>query len=666
MRLAVPCFFRQIHIFLGLLLFLSVLGGNSLVAQDSLDTPLPTPPLSSWELQTPELIKRGEPVTLSITPPADYNGPGEVVFVVEGKSYPVYPDEGEMVISLSDVGDASEITVSLEGESQTMGLTRAKFPLWLSILPPLIAIVLALALKEVIVALFVGVFFGAAILGFYETGSATGVFAALLTTLDTYIVNALTDRDHVSIILFSLLIGGMVSLISRNGGMQGIVNRIARLAKTPRSGQIATWLLGLVIFFDDYANSLVVGNTMRPITDRLRISREKLSYIVDSTAAPVSALAFITTWIGAELGYIADGISTLQGFPEDMSPYSIFLSSLSYAFYPILTLIFILIMVWRQRDFGPMWQAEHRARTTGEVSRPGSSVGESAELEHFQPKEGVSIQAFRAVVPVGILILGVLIGLLYTGWDSAIWNDPEISGVKKLSTIIGNADSYSALLWASLTAVILAIVLSLGKKLLKLGESIEVMTSGFKAMFGALTILTLAWALQGVTEDLHTATFLTDLLGDQVSPSWMPTITFILAGIIAFSTGSSWGTMAILYPLIIPLTWTVGQQSGLEDPACLAIMANAVACVLGGAVLGDHCSPISDTTILSSLATSCDHIDHVRTQLPYALTVGGISLLIGTIPTGFGLPSWISFLLGIGACWGVIQWIGKPSTVAEA
>jgi len=620
-----------------------------------------TEDLADWTLEVAGPVPPGEAARVVVVPPGD---PARSrTLRVGAQSFTV---QARDTLSVPVEAGQTEIEVSATGQSRRIPVEVIGFPLWLSILPPLIAIVLALVLREVIVSLFVGVFFGAAVLGYYDHGSLSGIFAGLLTTLDTYIVEALVDSSHISIILFSLLIGGMVSLISRNGGMQGIVDRIARLAQTARSGQLATWLLGLVIFFDDYANSLVVGNTMRPITDRLRISREKLSYIVDSTAAPVSALAFITTWIGAELGYIADGIEGLPGFPEEMSPYSIFLSSLSYAFYPILTLIFIFILVWRQRDFGTMLQAERRARRTGEVSRPGSSVGESDELKHFQPKEGVRIQAFRAVVPVGVLVLGVFIGLLYTGWDSDTWQDPTLGGIKKMSTIIGNADSYAALMWASLSAVIVAIALSLGQDRLKLNEAIEVMTSGFKAMFGALTILTLAWALQGVTEDMHTADFLTHLLSGQLAPAWLPTITFLLGAVIAFSTGSSWGTMAILYPIVIPLTWAVGQQNGLFEAESLSIMANSVACVLGGAVLGDHCSPISDTTILSSLATSTDHIDHVRTQLPYALTVGSIALLAGTLPTGYGLPSWVSFLIGIGACWAVIHWLGKPSEDMQA
>lgn len=651
------------------LLWLACSLAHPLSAQtpDSTEVAVPVPVVpqsqdayANWSFSVEETkVLQGDLVQLQVMPPEDWGGTLEIE--INGNVYEL--EKGITLLPVALAEGEKQLTIRAGSRTEKIPIEVVRFPLWLSILPPLIAIVLALLLREVIISLFVGVFFGAAVLGVYSSGSLTGIFSGLLTTLDTYILHALTDSSHVSIILFSLLIGGMVSLISRNGGMQGIVDRIARLAQTPRSGQLATWLLGMVIFFDDYANSLVVGNTMRPITDRLRISREKLSYIVDSTAAPVSALAFITTWIGAELGYIADGISTLEGFPEEMSPYRIFLASLSYAFYPILTLIFIFILVWRQRDFGTMLAAERRARSTGEVANSDTAGANPEELKHFQPKEGVKVQAFRAVIPVVVLVLGVLIGLLYTGWDGDVWHDASLGFTKKMSSIVGAADSYAALLWASLTAVIVALGLSLGQGRLGLNEAIEVMTGGFKAMFGALTILTLAWALQGITDAMNTADFLTDLLGAQLAPAWLPSITLILAAVIAFSTGSSWGTMAILYPIVIPLTWAVGLENGLAEPMALSIMANSVACVLGGAVLGDHCSPISDTTILSSLATSTNHIDHVRTQLPYALTVGSISLLCGTIPTGFGLPSWLSFLVGIAACWAVVQWVGKPTNL---
>lgn len=532
-------------------------------------------------------------------------------------------------------------------------------PLWLSIIPPLIAILLALVFREVISSLLIGLFSGALIINIYSNGFLLGCLKAFMTTIDTYILGSINDSGHISILLFSLMIGAMVSVISKNGGMQGVVNRISKHAISAKSGQFATWLLGVVIFFDDYANTLIVGNTMRPVTDRLHISREKLAYLVDSTAAPVAAIAFITTWIGAELGYIGSGIENIEGLNEGV--YATFMNSLSYSFYPILTLLFMLIIIFKGRDFGPMYHAEKKARLAGEIQEENEKT--ASILDDLAPKKGIQAKAFNAILPVLFVVLGTFAGLIYTGYDSLLWTNENISFGIKISTTIGAADSYLALLWASLAGLIVAIKLSLFGKKLSLTESIEASMSGFKTMIPALGILVLAWALALVIEDLHTATFITSLMSDNVNPYFIPTLTFILASLIAFSTGSSWGTMAILYPLILPAAWKIAQDSGLDYNQSLAIFHNAVSCVLAGAVLGDHCSPISDTTILSSLSSSCNHIEHVRTQMPYALTVGIVSICFGTIPAAFGAPMWLSLLISIIVLYLIVHFFGKKTEV---
>jgi Na+/H+ antiporter NhaC len=447
----------------------------------------------------------------------------------------------------------------------------------------------------------------------------------------------------------------MVSVISKNGGMQGVVNRISKYATTAKSGQLATWFLGIAIFFDDYANTLIVGNTMRPITDRLKISREKLAYLVDSTAAPIAAIAFITTWIGAELGYIESGIETIEGLEE--SVYSIFISSLAYSFYPIFALIFMLILILRERDFGPMYEAEKRARIGS--SEEENITTTSQELDEFTAKEGIEHKAYNAILPVGVVIIGTVIGLIHTGWDQAVMDDSAMSFSRKISTIIGNADSYKALLWSSLGGLFTAILLSVGQKLMNIHQSVNAAVGGFKTMLTAIIILVLAWSLALVIEDLHTADFLTSIMSDNISPYFVPTLTFLLAAVVAFSTGSSWGTMAILYPLMLPSSWAICLAAGIPEAETLSIFHNVVACVLAGAVLGDHCSPISDTTILSSLASSCNHINHVRTQMPYALTVGAVAILFGTIPSAYGVPFWITLPVGVLVLYLTIGKLGK-------
>jgi Na+/H+ antiporter NhaC len=531
-------------------------------------------------------------------------------------------------------------------------------PLWFSIIPPLIAILFALIFKEVFTALFIGILVGTTTMFWYQdTSLIPAIFKGMFAIVDTYVIDALTEGGHMAIIIFSMLIGAMVNIITRNGGMKGIVNILSKYANNPRSGQFVTWLLGIAIFFDDYANTLVVGNTMRPVTDRLKISREKLAYIVDSTAAPIAAIAFVTTWIGAELSYIQDGITTIG---IDESPYGIFINSLGYSFYPIFALLFILILIRKQVDFGPMYKAEKKAREQDANLTDDESTSFSNKLNELEIPDHIKPKWYNAAIPVFIVIFGTLAGLFYTGWDQSVWDDSGMAFSTKLSAIIGNSDSYKALLWSSLSGVLVAILLTLVQKILDLKSTIDSLINGFRTMLTAIIILVLAWSIALVTKHLHTADFISQsLVTVNISPQFIPALTFIFAALVAFSTGSSWGTMAILYPLILPASWLIAQNYGLQHEGSLDIFHNVVSAVLAGSVLGDHCSPISDTTILSSLASSCNHIEHVRTQLPYALTVGGVSIIIGTIPSAFGISSWILFPLGLLVLFFIVRFVGK-------
>ncbi len=530
-------------------------------------------------------------------------------------------------------------------------------PLWMSILPPLIAILFALIFREVFSALFAGLLVGTTILHFYAGSNIfIAIFQGIFSIADTYLLEAMFDRGHLSIIIFSMLIGAMVNLITRNGGMQGVVNILSKYATSARSGQFITWLMGIIIFFDDYANTLVVGNTMRPVTDRLKVSREKLAFLVDSTAAPIASIAFVTTWIGAELSYIQDGINVI-GLNENA--YLVFFNSLAYSFYPVFTLIFILFLIYRGVDFGPMLKAERKARQT-EILSGDEQFSFSNELNKLEVNEKVKARWFNAVIPVLVIIFGTLAGLISTGWDPEIWNNDTITFGRKISATIGNADSYTALLWSSLSGVLAALLLTLSQRILNLKESIDSLINGFRTMLTAVLILILAWSLALITQHMHTATFISNsMLEMSLSPYFVPAITFILAALVSFSTGSSWGTMAILYPLMLPATWLITQDYGLEYDHSMLIFYNVVACVLTGSVLGDHCSPISDTTILSSLASSCNHIEHVRTQLPYAITVGTVAIIAGTIPAAFGVSPYILFPAGLAILFIVLLFLGK-------
>jgi Na+/H+ antiporter NhaC len=429
--------------------------------------------------------------------------------------------------------------------------------------------------------------------------------------------------------------------------MVGIVNLVLPIARTPRRGQTVIALLGLGIFFDDYANTMIVGNATRPVSDNLKISREKLAYLVDSTAAPVATIAVITTWIGFQVSLIEEAITHLDGIEQ--SAYSLFLQSIPFSFYPFLALFFVFLIVLSGRDFGPMYKAEQRARNTGAVMRAHSNQSSDRQMDDFQEKAAIPCRAMNALVPIGSLVIGVIGGMYISGEGDS------------LQDIIGSANAYLVLIWASLLACLAAFVMTLSQRLLTLNETVEAWVIGARFMLTGLVLLVMAWAVADVTNILQTASYLISLLGDTLTPQLLPTAIFLLAAVAGFASGSSWGVMAILMPLVIPLCWAVLEINGMANAEHLHILYSSIACVLCGAVWADHCSPLSDTTVLSSLATGCDHMDHVTTQLPYAALTGVVAILIGTLPSGYGAPWWLMLLIASLALFAVHQMLAKPT-----
>ena len=539
-------------------------------------------------------------------------------------------------------------------------------PGWLSLLPPIAAIVMALVFREVVISLFVGVWLGALFLVNYDPVAAT------LRSVDPYALEALTDSGHISIILFSLLLGGMVGVISRNGGTQGMVEALRGAATTRRRGQFLTWLAGIAIFFDDYANTLIVGNTMRPVTDRLKVSREKLAYVVDSTAAPMAAIALISTWVGFEITLIGDTLRTAAGQVTDPAqaaelmagaenPFNVFLHSIPYLFYPILALIFVALTVLMRREFGPMHAAESRAASGQGLYREGAMLAADTSGGLMEAPEGKAHRWFNAAVPVLATVAVALIGIFVTGRAAALEADP--TGAFGLREVVGAADPFKSLIWASFIGSFTAIVMSLVQRILTVNEAVDAWLGGMKAMMLAMIILVLAWSLGGVTEAMGTGPYLSTLLRDTLPIHLLPVLVFVTAAAISFATGTSWGTMSILFPVVVPLAVAMGAGVGFDSGGHYTILLGVVSSIMAGSIFGDHCSPISDTTVLSSMASGCDHIDHVRTQIPYAITVGLVALLLGTIPTGFGFPWWASLILSVLVLSLGLRW--KGSRVAD-
>jgi len=534
----------------------------------------------------------------------------------------------------------------------------AYFGTWVSLLPPVAAIALALITREVILSLFAGIWIGALFVANLNPFTGTAEALDLITV-------ALVDADHIAIILFSLLLGGMVGVMSRGGGTQGVVDVMQNFANNRTKGQLFGWLSAFFIFFDDYANTLIRGNALRPMTDRLLISREKLSYIVDSTAAPLAVCAIITTWIGFEISQIQSSLTILAGQTENPelaaqlqagadNVFTIFLDSLPYLFYPFLALAFVIMVILMKRDFGPMLEAERRAASGGGVIREGSMPAADTNLDALQPPSDKPRKWYNAALPVLSVIIVALIGLYVTG--SAALEPSE----RSLRTIIGEANPFAALLWASFTGCGVAIVLVVMQGILSVKESLEAWVAGLQSMLMAIIILALAWGLGEATQVVGTGTFLASLLEDSLPLVLLPGLVFFIAAATAFATGTSWGTMAILFPVVVPLAVALGAGVGFAGGEHYAILLGSISSVMAGAVFGDHCSPISDTTVLSAMSSACDLVDHVRTQLPYALLVAFVALVVGEIPAALEWmhPAW-GILIGIVILYLVLRYFGE-------
>ncbi len=613
---------------------------------------------SAVEIDAPKVFLSGIPATVTVTDVA----PGaDVRLDVGGERYLAGADvDGQAVFDELVVAATGSVNVNASSGGASAGTSVRVIPGWISVMPPLLAIFIALVFRNVIPALLMGMWLGATAM---QSFTLEGALWGLLDSFQVYTGGAIADADHASIILFTMMIGGMVGIITRNGGMASVVRLIVSRAKTAIGGQVAVWLMGLMIFFDDYSNTLVVGNTARSLTDSLRVSREKLAYIVDSTAAPVACVALITTWIGYQIGLIDQALSSVDGLAH-LSAYGVFLDSLPYAFYPILAIAFVLLVSATGLDYGPMLKAEVRARN-GQVKPVAKDALPSIEGEDLKPKENIPLRALNAFVPILVLIFALGVSLTALG-IADLKAEGRTDGFT-LTRILEATDPYKSMMYASFVAVLAAAGMSIGQRILSMHETVDAWYGGVRATLFGMIILVLAWSLSDVTTDLSTARFLVTILADSLPVALVPVIVFVLAAVTAFTTGTSWGAMAILVPLVVPLTWAVMMTNGMADDTGMHILFSAISCSLAGAVWGDHCSPISDTTVLSSVASGCNHIEHVRTQLPYALTVGAVAIFVGTIPGGYGLPPWISLLAGMAILVAFLKYVGRSADrVAEA
>jgi len=567
---------------------------------------------------------------------------------------------------------ASEASTSGEYEAYGAGV---------AILPLVVIIALAIMTNMVEFSLFCGIFVGACIV----SGDINGGFKL---TVENYILNAVADVGHAYVYLFTFFLSGVVAMMEKCGGMIGFTRAISRYANTPRTGQVAAFAVGVVVFFDDYANTLLAGQSMRPLIDSLCISREKLAFFVDATAAPIASISPVSSWVGFEIGLIQaeiDKIILLEGTDDigiETSGFAVFLQSIKYRYYPIFMLVLIVVLIYAQRDFGTMLIAERKTevykRTDGGDGSTSDQAGGLGDGNH--PREDQPLLVWNMAIPIVLLIFLIFWCLVQTGDDG--------SGDQTFMDKIERSDSYAALLWSTMGTALISMIFYLvqitrsgkiiipdmqamkelymsekakledpspkARSVMSLRDSTGAFLIGLERVFPATIVLTLAWASGALMNAVGCDRLFASWIVGGISPESLPTLSFLISLFMALATGTSWGTMSILFPLILVPTYISSEG----DPL---IFYSTVAGVLSGSVAGDHMSPISDTTVLSCLATECGLMNHVGTQAPYVVVMVILSVLVGTVPIGYDAwPNIVGILLGFAVIVVFVYFICKP------
>lgn len=507
----------------------------------------------------------------------------------------------------------------------------------LSLLPPVIAIGLCVLTKEVIPSLFVGSWVAGTMLAGWNPVIGFGGAVESLW-------NGLGDPWGARIVLTCLTMGGLVGVMQVGGGVDAAVRWLSGKISSSRRAMFFTQLAGFVIFFEDYVNTAVVGTTMAPVSDRYRISKEKLSYIVDSTSAPIACIAGISSWVAYMVGQIGMQFNELG---ITASPYVTYLKSIPFVIYNIVALVLLTYVVLSSRDFGPMLTAERRARKTGQLLRDGAQpLSNSGEDRDLMPLDETPRRVVNFVLPLIFLIGTIFTMLVVTGG----W--PNVG----LAQAIGEGSSSKALVYGAFGGTFMTIVLYSLQRLTSLSRMFRGFMKGAQAIFVGTLILIFAWGIGSAIKSVGTAGYIVSIAGDLLSPGWIPLLTFFVGAVISFCTGTSYGTMGILMPIVVPLVATVASNSGL-DP--MTHMVPTIGAVLAGAVWGDHCSPISDTTIMSSMFSGADHIDHVTTQAPYAM-LAAVGAGVGYVGVALGFSPWICLALASAVTLIIFQILSSP------
>lgn len=497
-----------------------------------------------------------------------------------------------------------------------------------SIVPPILTIILAIVTKEILVSLFIGVYLGCLLLVDWNPISSVFKFIEILAGTygddDAVVSGVITDPADAEIFIIIILLGGLVGLLVRSGGSQAFGELVSKKVKTQKGAQLITWVIGMCIFFDDYFNALTNGSVMRPVTDRFNVSREKISYIVDSTAAGICVISPISSYIAFVSGLIvaAYGVAGIEG-----NPYGEFLKTIPYNYYSWLALLMVFFIIILKIDFGPMAKAEKRARETGQVCEKTFSGGEADE-DDFAAIEPAKGKVWILLVPVFMLIILTVLLMVYTGGG--------FSGASMVD-ILNNMDGTLSLTCAIAITVVFTMILLSVTRLSKMLETMQAFIIGAKSIMYVLLMLALAWAIGSICDEMGTAAYVVDAIGKSIPASVIPLIIFLVACGLTFATGAEWGVWAIMMPLVVPLAVNTGVNPVI-----------AMSAVLGGGLFGGHCSPLSDMIVLSSASCNIRPIDHVKTQVPYSVTCASCAA-VGYIVSGFMDNWYIPMLVTFGA-----------------
>ena len=558
-----------------------------------------------------------------------------------------------LIIALSFISVI--ILTSLKGNLSNLSAEELGKSLGIiTLLPTIIAILLAFVTHNVLISLLIGFISGVIIITISTASNITAIPLTFVTSIAYSVKDVLFDLENIEILILCLLVGGMVEVVRKSGGLEALAIKLTQTIKTPRKASLISSILGCIIFFDDYANALIVGPIMRPITDRVKVSREKLSYIVDSTAAPVTGIAIISSWVAVEIVAIENGLEIVG---SNASAFNLFLGSIPFCFYCLFCLAFIFLNSIIGRDFGPMLKAEQRARKGKTVSEESKKIV-IKKIDNIEDKFNERI--FVAVSSIVLLVAISMISFYTDGRSNAISQGLLLATspitLDNIIVAIGSASTIRLVSQASLISGVYAVILGCALKLFSFKEALASWIQGIKDLFSTVLILIAAWGLASIVNRLGTTYYAVEFISSNVGPLLVPIIIFGVCCLISCASGS-YGCLFVVMPLAIPLAFRmISLYPELNNNGYLLL---CIGSVMAGSIFGDHCSPITDCTILSAIGSGCATMEHCKTQLPYAIVCAIISVLCGICLVYLGLNVYLSIVIGIVAELLILLIIGK-------